>query len=102
VADPAGEGRPIMIARDLELLSVVGGLNADMGNIVTTLLEHMVDGQLPAHKLRELAEIARDLAEALDQRAEEIDPSDTMPRVIDGDPQPPELQREYPTEVKDG
>lgn len=102
MAEPVGEWRPIVIARDLELLSVVGGLNADMGNIVTTLLEHMVDGQLPAHKLRELAGIARDLAEALNQRAEEIDPGDTVPRVIDCDPEPPELQREHPTEVKDG
>jgi len=101
MADPAGEG-PIVIGRDLEILGVVRKLNAEMGNIVTTLLECTVDGQLPAHKLRELAGIASDLAEALDQRAEEIDPSDTMPRVIAGDPEPPRSSMSIEQRETDG
>lgn len=84
-----------MIARDLELLGVVRKLNAEMGGIVATLLDQMVDGQLPAHKLRELACIARDLASVLDGRAEEISSWQEPPQVIDGElaePIPPDTQ----------
>ncbi len=79
-----------MIAQDLELLGVVRRLNTEMGDIVTTLLEETVDGQLPAHKLRELAGIARDLADALEGRADDISPPGrNAPRVIDGTIVPP-------------
>lgn len=72
-----------MNARDLELLCVARKLNSEMGVVVAILLDHMVDGQLPADKLREFADIARDMAEAFESRADEIDQSGDSPRVID-------------------
>lgn len=72
----------VVIARDLELLGVVRKLNTEMGDLVAKLLDEMVDGQLPAHKLRELATIAADLAAALNERSNEIDP-DKASLVID-------------------
>lgn len=74
-----------MIARDLELLGAMRKLNAEMGGIVATLLEQMLDGELPAAKLRELAGIAHDLGNALEQRAEEISPTQERRLVIDGE-----------------
>lgn len=76
-----------MIDKDLELLGVIKQLSNSMPTMVLHLLGDMRDGMLPPDKLRELAGIARDLADALDRRADEIDPDATgagAPRVIDG------------------
>lgn len=73
-----------MIARDLELLGVVRKLNGEMGVIVAKLLDELIDGQLSALKLRELSAILRDLAAAVDNRADEIeDDRDRPVRIID-------------------
>lgn len=77
-----------MIDRDLELLGVVKHLTNSMPAMVLHLIEQMRDGVLPADKLHELAGITRDLADALDRRADEIDPAstgDAAPRVVEGE-----------------
>lgn len=77
----------MVIEKDLELLGVVKHLTNSMPAMVLHLIEEMRDGMLPADKLRELAGIARGLADVLDRRADEISGTGA-PRVIDAASEP--------------
>jgi hypothetical protein len=74
-----------MNPRDLEVLTVLRKVNADMGQIALRLMRDMPDGVLPAHKLRELATLFDDLARLLADRAHEIEPTgEPQQLVIEG------------------
>lgn len=72
-----------MIARDLELLGLLRLVNTNIPEFVLRLTDDMRNGELPAAKLRELAEIFHGLGDQFLVRAEEIDPpTDRPPRVV--------------------
>lgn len=74
-----------MNPRDLEVLTVLRKVNADMGQIALRLMRDMPHGLLPADKLRELATLFDDLASLLVNRAHEIEPTDEpQPIVVEG------------------
>lgn len=76
-----------MIQQDLELLGVIKHLSNSLPAMTLALIENLRDGMLPADKLREFGGIARDLADTLDKRADEIDlgaARDGSTRVIEG------------------
>ncbi len=62
-----------MIARDRELLTRLGQVNASIGEVVLALMAAQDGGELPANGLREVGHALRTLADDMIARADELD-----------------------------
>jgi hypothetical protein len=62
-----------VIARDRELLTRLGQVNASIGEVVLALMAAQDGGELPANGLREVGHALRTLAEDMIARADELD-----------------------------
>ncbi|WP_197321055.1 hypothetical protein [Saccharomonospora sp. NB11] len=62
-----------MIARDRELLTRLGRVNAGIGEVVLALMAAQDGGELPSAELREVGRALRTLAEDMIVRADELD-----------------------------
>lgn len=70
-----------MIARDRELLTRLGQVNASIGEVVLALTAAQDGGELPANGLREVGHALRTLADDMIARADELD---TTPPELPG------------------
>ncbi|EID54790.1 hypothetical protein [Saccharomonospora xinjiangensis] len=61
-----------MIARDRELLTRLGKVNASIGEVALALMAAQDGGELPADGLREVGEALRTLATDMIARADEV------------------------------
>lgn len=61
-----------MIARDRELLTRLGKVNASIGEVALALMAAQDGGELPADGLREVGQALRTLADDMVARADEL------------------------------
>ncbi|MCP2254268.1 hypothetical protein LY13_003035 [Prauserella aidingensis] len=71
-----------MIARDRDLLSRLGQVNAGLGEAVVELMTRQDGGELAAGDVRELAERLGGMAAELYRRAAELEGGATPARVV--------------------
>ncbi|WP_019808016.1 hypothetical protein [Saccharomonospora halophila] len=73
-----------MITRDRALLARLATVNRTLGGVVSDLMAHQDDGQLPGPRLRELADALRQVADDMRARADELTgATDTSSRTAD-------------------